>query len=703
MSDHFCKTRNAISGGKLLGAATVASAILLCAAPAGAQVKSYDRMDDQLRSLMKTSTAKKSKLAPQASLSARTGPASYFEFEPLPMRMRDGMVLIDAVAESDAATLKRDLARLGAEGVTHYGRTVSGWVPVAALSDMNVLKSLRFARPSYATTNVGLTTSQGDAAMRSDRVKSQFGIDGTGVKVGVISDTFDNRFAPGLTDYAADIANGDLPAGVEVLAEGVGAGIDEGRAMAQLIYDVAPGTDLAFHSAFNGLADFAIGIEELGGCPGGSEPQCGTTPGGASAEPSDVIVDDIIYFAEPMFQDGIIAKAADTVANAGIPYYSSNGNQERLSWEGGFNPGPTLGFFEIADCGIGTAPPPIFPSTAHDFDPGPGVDIFQEFTINPGEGVGEPFVFQWDEPYFSFLPAASTSPGSLSDYDIYLVLTDAGDIPLPTPCVLQGSAAANLFGDPLEIMNGIGLGAGATSPIKVGILVTEFIAFDGQAGLMKWVSFGGNSPDEYDTRSATGYGHSNAAGAEGVGAAWYLETPEFGVNPPLIEPFSSAGGTPILFDVDGNRLPAPEVRLKPGVTAPDGTNTTFFGFDVEGDGFPNFFGTSAAAPHAAAVAALMLQTNAGLSTDEVYDLKRDTAIDMDDPATPGFDVGFDFGTGFGLVDAFLAVDAAATDPRNAKKRLVCKRNPNGRERTLSISVNAVPAFIRRGDKFGPCD
>ena len=145
-------------------------------------------------------------------------------------------------------------------------------------------------------------------------------------------------------------------------------------------------------------------------------------------------------------------------------------------------------------------------------------------------------------------------------------------------------------------------------------------------------------------------------GAETVGAAFYFKTPEFGSSPPLLETFSSAGGTPVLFDTAGARLPAPIVpRKKPEIVAPDGTNNTFFGTDIPdpGDGsdtdsFPNLFGTSAAAPHAAGVAALMLESLGSLAPDEIYSTLESTAVDMKT-------TGFDFDSGFGLVQADAAV------------------------------------------------
>ena len=106
--------------------------------------------------------------------------------------------------------------------------------------------------------------------------------------------------------------------------------------------------------------------------------------------------------------------------------------------------------------------------------------------------------------------------------------------------------------------------------------------------------FAGNSPP------TTINPHAGTANTMAVAAA-----PFFNQRTP--ESFTSDGPTTILFDPSGNRLATPVVRAKPDITAPDGTSTSFFG---SSGGF-YFFGTSAAAPHAAAVAALYLQANPG--------------------------------------------------------------------------------------------
>src|SRR6185295_7081541 len=160
-----------------------------------------------------------------------------------------------------------------------------------------------------------------------------------------------------------------------------------------------------------------------------------------------------------------------------------------------------------------------------------------------------------------------------------------------------------------------------------------------------------------NTNDGTVYGHAAATNAIAVGAASYAQTPGFGVNPALIESFSSGGPTRIFFDTAGN--PISVVRQTPQITAPDGGNTSFFGADDgDADSFPNFYGTSAAAPAAAAVAALLLQENGSLTPSAIKTLLMNSALDMDNPATAGFDTGFDTGTGAGLIQADAALAMA---------------------------------------------
>ena len=109
----------------------------------------------------------------------------------------------------------------------------------------------------------------------------------------------------------------------------------------------------------------------------------------------------------------------------------------------------------------------------------------------------------------------------------------------------------------------------------------------------KYVLFRGEGTfDEYLTGTSTVVGQANCANAMAVGAVLYTNTPAYGVDPPTVASFSSRGGTPL----NGVTL------NKPDFCAPNGVNTTvnMGGVNIDGDAFPNFFGTSCAAPHAAA-------------------------------------------------------------------------------------------------------
>ncbi|MEE8587703.1 MAG: S8 family serine peptidase [Acidobacteriota bacterium] len=599
-------------------------------------------------------------------LRSSTGSQTWSPDNPL-VRMVGDSVVIDAVASGDPQALLADLQEMGLQKGAVFGRMVSGLLPMDSIDELAACPTLKYASPSGATTRAGLVTTQGDEATNSDVVRSQLGIDGSGRRVGAMSDSYDC-----LGGAAAGQASDDVMADVIILDDSAcGGTLDEARAILEIIHDLAPGADGAVHTAFNGQADFAQGIIELA--------QAG----------ADVIIDDVIYFAEPMFMDGIIAQAVDTVTAQGVAYFSSAGNGVRNAYEDNFrNSGQTGAFGGLR----------------HDFDPGAGTDGLQTITVGSGQTV---FSFQWDNPFFS----VTGGPSATADLDFLFYDTSGNFLPFLSSNPVDGELVAtfqggsdniNVTGDPVEVA--AILNFGAPFQVQVGLEL-----FAGPApSFVKYVFFNrSTNVDEFDTASGTLYGHTNAVGAEGVGAARYTETPAFGVDPALIEFFSSAGPTPIFFKTDGT--PTSELRLKPEIVAPNGGNNTFFPpppfnpSDIEGDGFPNFFGTSASAPHAAAVGALLKQVDDSLAPAQIHNLLEITARDMDDPDTPGFDVGFDFRTGHGLVDAFAAALEAARDGNDGDKFKICHIPAPGEPMLdISIFMGSLQDHLDHGDKFGTC-
>jgi subtilisin family serine protease len=585
------------------------------------------------------------------------------------LRTSDGHVAVSAYGD-DLDSLRTQLQAKGLVNARVHATAVTGRAPVSALRDMAATPGLRFLRPTLAMArgtgpSRGLVVSQGDRSLRADLARRESGADGRHVRVGVLSDSYD--CAPGafeegapFTRAADDIRNGDLPRDVRVLKDYSPVPSadcsDEGRAMMQLIHDVAPGSPLSFYTAFESQEDFAAGIRAL------------------AADGAQVIVDDVIYFAEPMFEDGIIAQAANDVYRDGVAYFSSAGNDARLSYESRFRLSTEEGIS----------------GPRHDFARGATVDTLQQGVATAGSATL--FSVQWDEPSLS----ANGTRGSASDIDVWFYDENGEpfefctDDPAQVVCQIPG-IDFNIDGDPVE------------TPIMVNFSDTDLVVqigvelFQGPApNYIKHVWFdldvGVFAVEEYDTASATLYGHANAAGAEAVGAAAWYQTSEWGsplrpqCRPACLNSFSSAGGTPIFFGPDGQRLERPQFRIKPGVTGPDGGNTSFFFFDLdfeipgttEPDGFPNFFGTSASAPHVAAVAALMLDQRVRdisarkrffgprkLTPDLIYWTLRLTADDMKlrnfggdiGPQRVDNAAGFDFDTGFGFVDARRALRA----------------------------------------------
>jgi len=167
-------------------------------------------------------------------------------------------------------------------------------------------------------------------------------------------------------------------------------------------------------------------------------------------------------------------------------------------------------------------------------------------------------------------------------------------------------------------------------------------------------------------------GHPSATGVMAVGAVFWGDTPVCGMTPAVLETFSAKGGDPILFDSSGNPLnpPGGELRQKPDIAGPDGGSDTFLGFALGGGtiggcansgSFPNFFGTSAATPHVAAAAALLLQQFPGMNPGALYSALKAGAGAITNFSQAGSPPSVNYTGGYGMLqaeNAFAALPAA---------------------------------------------
>ncbi len=535
--------------------------------------------------------------------------------------------------------------------------TVGDAAALAALAAQPWLATADYAPPPILRR--GAARSRAGVALRSEQLAASASVDGSGQTVGVISDSFAHTAGVRSENTTPSIGvagslvdsrpqnSGDLPAVVQILNDssrdnnGNFSGSDEGAAMAELIYDVAPGAGLMFHTAGGSRREFADAIDTL--CRGGAT----------------VVVDDVLFLTEASYQDDLPAIAARRCVQAGIPYLSAVGNDGDQGQRFVYRDSNA----QIADPASRDAP---IGNDLHNWSAN-GDDRFMAVTL---PAFSQMYVLlNWNQPNAS----VNANRGAQVDLDLYSTTADevaALDIDNPgfygRGANVQGSTGAP-FGDAVEYVL---LETGARS-------VTYYLAVEHVAGsqgdipqqpgvpLEFRLLYTGAVPldIEYDFNAPSSWGHALAEGIAAVAAVAWWESPEYvpsfytsvGIDP---EPFTSRGGTQHLqFDDDGNYQLAE--RRPPHFAAVDGNNTTFLGSpstssapeDGEPDDFPNFFGTSAAAPNAAGVFALLLEAFPGATPEQLIAAVRDSAIDVNGLRA---EVGVDDVSGSGLLDASAA-------------------------------------------------
>jgi hypothetical protein len=525
----------------------------------------------------------------------------------------DGHVVVDVTGRPGGTLAARmraagiDVLSASADGASIRAHVdLSQLEPLAADNDVVFIQPKQNAAIAQATTNLiaptgqGSRSSEGDVTHLAFAARGAFHIDGSGLKIGVLSD--------GVRTLAAAQASGDLgPVTVIGPASPCPAAntCDEGTAMLEIVHDLAPGAQLYFASAFVSIASFADNIRALraAGC--------------------DIIVDDVFYFVETPFQDGqagsivsntnggVVIQAVKDVIASGALYFSSAGNSGNLDagtagvWEGDF-----------ADAGPTAAPLPA--GRVHNFGG-------QSFNLLTAASTG-PISLYWSDPL----------GGSSNDYDLFR-LNAAGTAVAASSTNIQSGTQ-----DPYEQIS-----QSTANPrivvVKKASAEPRFLHLNTNRGRLSIAT------------SGTTHGHSTVRGAGAYGVAATAAGDAFpqAFGPAnIVETFSSDGPRRIFFNADGTPITAGnllagggELLAKPDVAAADGVSVTGVG------GFPSpFFGTSAAAPHAAAIAALVKAANPALTAAQIRAILTTTAIDIQAP-------GVDRDSGAGIVMAQAAVGA----------------------------------------------
>jgi len=475
-------------------------------------------------------------------------------------------------------------------------QTITASMPLAAIETIAANPNVyRIAAAPRVTTNAGALNTQGYISHKA-RETINAGHNGTGVKVGVLSDSADA--------IAGLIASGDLPADTVVVPGQSGdPGTSEGTAMMEIVHDMAPGAKLFFATAFTSPESMADNIRTLRfryGC--------------------DIIVDDVSWSNEGVFQDTGIAQAVNDVTADGALYFSSAGNNGNITngtataWEGDF-----------ADSGIGLT----FMGKSYRLSDFGGGQFFTQM-LNAGQVVD----LQWSDPF----------GGSGNDYDLFVLNSTLTTVLGFSTDVQDGTQ------DPIEEIDGAFPGG---SVIVIGKTT------DAAVRALHVDMFFGDARLSIATDGAT-FGHNAAKSTAGTAAVFWNSArggtrPFVGGAANPTETFSSDGPRKIFFKPDGTPITpgnvlfatnGGETLLKPEVSAADGVTT-------HTPGFMPFFGTSAAAPHAASIAALVKSARPDYTNVQILNAMTATALDIRAP-------GPDRDSGFGIVMALEAVNYALT-------------------------------------------
>ncbi len=339
---------------------------------------------------------------------------------------------------------------------------------------------------------------------------------------------------------------------------------------------------------------------------------------------ADVIVDDLGFFGEPYFEDGPVADAVSAAVTAGVSYHSSAGNEAQAHVEEDFFPAPGSN------------------GQIHDWAAGAG-DRFNGVVV-PAEGTLT-CILQWNDPF----------GGAADDYD--LALFDA-NLSLVAESINPQEGAQ----DPIEIVQVVN----QSNTDQLANVLVDRVA--GQPRRLELFCLGAAAM-EHGSAAGSIFGHPALSSVVAVGA---VDVNDPGLD--QVEPFSSHGPARVDF-------PTLQVRAKPDLVGFDGVAISNAGGFPACPPFCAFFGTSAAAPHSAGVAALLLHLDPTLTPAGIQAALTRGAVDIGAP-------GFDETSGFGRLDAVAAVSTLT--PSTSTSTTTTSTSSTSTSTTTTIRPTTIP-------------
>jgi len=447
----------------------------------------------------------------------------------------------------------------------------AAWVDTGSLKDLAELDGVRgIELVTPPVINSGSVNSEGDSYLKAAQARGAFGLDGSGVKVGIISD--------GVDHWTAARDSGDLPSDVHVLRNSLdGSFNDEGTAMLEIVHDLAPGAELYFHDCGDDIIEFCGAIDALvaAGC--------------------GVICDDVSWITQPFFEDGDVAKhVADVLAANDVIYCTSAGNQAWDHYQGKY----VNGGYGVADLGHGNKKNGKY------------------MWVNIPYGQSVRIILQWNDR-FGY---------SGNDYDLYLY-DEYGDIAdysidfqTGDDNPIEGIWYTNYSYYFEDFMIGV---VGENNSARTSNKTLEIYVYDC------------NTYPNNIVASDSIYGHAAVPGVITCGA---IDT-----NPNDYSKYYKYGS----LEFYSSRGPVTMIgttRKKPDVCGSDGVSITGAGgFGEEG----RFYGTSAASPHIAAIAALLKQRFPSKTPSQIKQIIQSNATDCGSR-------GYDYSYGSGRANALYS-------------------------------------------------